>query len=136
MYRIAYLALLALLTASCSLFGTDQDAGVHVQLQPERVEAGEKLTLTVSNATERPVRYHCGYKVEVSDSGAWKQHTSAGCIGTEMPVTIAPEEQHTLPVEVFAEEAETYRLEVFLTTRKGGKWTGVRSNTNSVTVKQ
>jgi hypothetical protein len=105
MHRIAYVLVatfIALMTASCGLFGTGQGGSVEVALQPESASLEQNLTLAVTNSTEAPIRYHCGYEVQTLDGGEWKSHRNVGCVGTAMPVPIAQGETHTARIGLFA----------------------------------
>jgi hypothetical protein len=139
MHRITYVLVatsLALLTASCSLFGIGQGGGVEVTLQPESASLDQNLTLTVTNSTEAPIRYHCGYEVQTLNGGQWSSHRTVGCVGTAMPVSIAPGETYKARIGLFAREPGTYRMEAFVTTQKGEDVSEAGRITNPVEVTQ
>lgn len=89
MKRTLIYLFLPLMFVSCSLFNSENEGELSIELNPDQVLIDEKPTLVIENRTVKTIRYHCGHTVEVYNNGNWETATTTGCANS-FPVFINP----------------------------------------------
>lgn len=133
MKRTPIYLLISLMFISCSLFNSDNEGDLTIELNPDQVQIEENPTLVIENMTATTIRYHCGHTVEVYNNGEWETATTTGCANS-FPVVIEPNDSHSIPLSLHIEETGTYRAIIFISVEDGDDWVAEQRVTNSVQV--
>lgn len=133
MKRTLIYLFLPLMFVSCSLFNSENEGELSIELNPDQVLIDEKPTLVIENRTVKTIRYHCGHTVEVYNNGNWETATTTGCANS-FPVFIKPNDTHSIPISLFVEETGTYRAIVSISLKDGDDWVSDQRMTNSIEV--
>ncbi len=135
MNRAPFYLLLTLIFVSCNIINSENEEKLSIKLNPEQIQFGEKPTIIIKNFTASAVRYHCRRDVEIFKNGEWEVYTTifrANCF----PLSIEPNDSHSIPINLFAEETGTYRVVIHISEKDRDEWILKQRTTNSIVITQ
>lgn len=135
MNRAPFYLLLTMIFVSCNILNSENEEKLSIELNPEHVQIGEKPTIIIKNFTDSAIRYHYGHNVEVFKNGEWEAYTTIFCANC-FPLSIEPNDSHSIPISLFAEETGTYRVVIHTSEKDRDEWVLKQRTTNSIEITQ